>query len=253
MIFQSTLPHGSDQAELLYLSVCYHFNPRSLTGATSTLRCSCHGSEDFNPRSLTGATTYVGTYYKRKADFNPRSLTGATYCWFEFTRQNKISIHAPSRERRHVRPIQASTWVIFQSTLPHGSDQAELLYLSVCYHFNPRSLTGATSTLRCSCHGSEDFNPRSLTGATQSHTLRLGDDLFQSTLPHGSDNNFMQCCKLFQHFNPRSLTGATYPAEKIVHINIFQSTLPHGSDWAQGFQFCLCRHFNPRSLTGATP
>ena len=33
--FQSTLPHGSDLARCSWLSDEQHFNPRSLTGATS--------------------------------------------------------------------------------------------------------------------------------------------------------------------------------------------------------------------------
>ena len=39
---------------------------------------------------------YVETDY----DFNPRSLTGATIDMFRTGKYNRISIHAPSRERR---------------------------------------------------------------------------------------------------------------------------------------------------------
>ena len=36
---------------------------------------------------------------KRCADFNPRSLTGATIDMFRTGKYDRISIHAPSRER----------------------------------------------------------------------------------------------------------------------------------------------------------
>ena len=53
--------------------------------------------------------------------FNPRSLAGATIadtCRFRFV---KISIHAPSRERLARSPRLRSS-ILFQSTLPRGSD-----------------------------------------------------------------------------------------------------------------------------------
>ena len=53
----------------------------------------------FNPRSLAGATLRGRNPSKEIVYFNPRSLAGAT----EFARLvkhvSKISIHAPSRER----------------------------------------------------------------------------------------------------------------------------------------------------------
>ena len=53
---------------------------------------------------------------------------------------------------------------------------------------------------------------------------------FQSTLPHGSDINFMLLILKSRNFNPRSLTGATTKHVDEVDNLLFQSTLPHGSD-----------------------
>ena len=98
-------------------------------------------------------------------------------------------------------------------------------------NFNPRSLTGATETLTDFCKFSSHFNPRSLTGATLWIISNGGVILFQSTLPYGSDGQFLFLQFLLfvisihaplrerhraakekveaAHFNPRSLTGAT--------------------------------------------
>ena len=186
-----------------------YFNPRSLTGATHAARATCaqfsisiHAPsrkrlyqkvksgtlKDFNPRSLTGATAEPKQDGQQpQADFNPRSLTGATI----FT---SFLINCLSA---------------FQSTLPHGSDQQTARLLLSGRDFNPRSLTGATEQHPETSDRTADFNPRSLTGAT---TLRMRSQyichisihapsrerrrpstrefvlyIFQSTLPHGSD------------------------------------------------------------------
>ena len=171
----------------------------------------------------------------------------------------RISIHAPSRERR---------------------------YLSACCmhqgYFNPRSLTGATV----------DIHHRAMRAEFQS-TLPHGSDylteafnikgiLFQSTLPHGSDHNCCYYLRCNSNFNPRSLTGATngstasttctrisihapsrerpyascskvtssqisihapsrerpIPIGLLYAPRIFQSTLPHGSDWHYVMRLC---------------
>ena len=96
----------------------------------------------FNPRSLTGATL---TGIRRRGyprNFNPRSLTGAT------ATSNILHL-----------------LLIFQSTLPYGSD-----------HENKEPF-----------HSYVDFNPRSLTGATLCRAGINSAFLFQSTLPYGSD------------------------------------------------------------------
>ena len=100
-----------------------------------------------------------------------------------------ISIHAPSRER----PPSASS-------LPLPAD------------FNPRSLAGATITLRQAKTGAENFNPRSLAGATIKIQKKLKLIIFQSTLPRGSDVFCSSSRCLLSDFNPRSLAGATTKA-----------------------------------------
>ena len=128
----------------------------------------------------------------------------------------------------------------------------ELTLYTSFINFNPRSLTGATMRLVYSNISSHYFNPRSLTGATYFMSNYFGDILFQSTLPHGSDDI-------------SKLTGA-----KLLK---FQSTLPHGSDVNKHIYVYIDRisihassrerlfllnifdsdnDFNPRSLTGAT-
>ena len=109
-------------------------------------------------------------------------------------------------------PLFIRRLLIFQSTLPHGSDFGSCpSKFSQCY-FNPRSLTGATPML-----------------TYIGYKLR-----FQSTLPHGSDYWFT-CWSCYQyHFNPRSLTGATLvKPPRLLEAVAFQSTLPHGSDYHQ--------------------
>ena len=76
-LFQSTLPCGSD-APFLYLN---------------------SGYADFNPRSLAGATGKTKVLIVSITHFNPRSLAGATGLYLRSKRHEKISIHAPLRER----------------------------------------------------------------------------------------------------------------------------------------------------------
>ena len=78
IIFQSTLPRGSD----ICIESCFDFN------------------QNFNPRSLAGATLTLNKFMKKSSYFNPRSLAGATVGVIVFFYHVQISIHAPSRERR---------------------------------------------------------------------------------------------------------------------------------------------------------
>ena len=144
---------------------------------------------DFNPRSLTGATSSSSVQTRRSSisihaplrerqhipflllicgHFNPRSLTGATYYNYSFDTYDIISIHAPLRERRYFQgyfltffgfqstlPYGSDIHMVnnqiytqaFQSTLPYGSDQVSLRRNISSTDFNPRSLTGATIAL----------------------------------------------------------------------------------------------------------
>ena len=96
------------------------------------------------------------------------------------------------------------------------------------------------------------FNPRSLTGAT--FLMRMLDvtKVFQSTLPHGSDLMASFAALPPVNFNPRSLTGATLSLIPKGLKRVFQSTLPHGSDLRFSGFISTPSYFNPRSLTGAT-
>ena len=99
--------------------------------------------DDFNPRSLTGATLDSSFIYRtagaisihaplrerrlsssgryKNVNFNPRSLTGATQKFATLPTLSDISIHAPLRERP-LAQAQKMSELVFQSTLPYGSD-----------------------------------------------------------------------------------------------------------------------------------
>ena len=118
-----------------------------------------------------------------------------------------ISIHAPLRERPRSK-ASSVFWIIFQSTLPCGSDRQVIIHTTFYMHFNPRSLAGATKAndwaIRCvhisihaplrerlrrknTAHAFSYFNPRSLAGATIMSCSYNRAERFQSTLPCGSD------------------------------------------------------------------
>ena len=147
MIFQSTLPYGSDcisicSAAMQQISIHAPLRERpkqrckfaldQLISIHAPLRERLTSSmliirkKHFNPRSLTGATSPDARCRSYRSDFNPRSLTGATFYWPQRFRQRwEISIHAPLRERRDcskncLLPRR------FQSTLPYGSDLIEI-------------------------------------------------------------------------------------------------------------------------------
>ena len=96
-----------------------------------------------------------------------------------------ISIHAPLRERpagKTVREVE----IIFQSTLPCGSDprqrvQPPLRLISI--HAPLRERLQDNVWLVQNLH----FNPRSLAGATATFLNNMEFAQFQSTLPCGSD------------------------------------------------------------------
>ena len=223
-------------------------------GSDVALRQCCRHARDFNPRSLTGATSARLALSAVRLNFNPRSLTGATTLTLPLI----------------------LTSVLFQSTLPYGSDPI---------------LRNDAILSTISIHAPLRERPQRCTAAGNTAE-------FQSTLPYGSDNCVTGCYAKFTNFNPRSLTGATPQKARanIAYILIsihaplrerllapcapgtllgFQSTLPYGSDemWTQiirpaiEFQSTLPYgsdspshsrkesnkpYFNPRSLTGAT-
>ena len=98
LVFQSTLPHGSDYRVCFCKKMHLNFNPRSLTGATAL------------STSKLRVCTFQSTF--------PHGSDAAS----EMSADGKIiSIHAPSRER-HMDNSLTSNVIAFQSTLPHGSD-----------------------------------------------------------------------------------------------------------------------------------
>ena len=143
MLFQSTLPCGSDKL-VLSNSIAIGRKFQSTLPCGSDLRC--------------------GTCPKRA----------------------KISIHAPSRERRYSASSCCNTQ-LFQSTLPHGSDLYAVdgfLVLQISIHAPLRERL----RLHYNEHSACNFNPRSLAGATYCTIWSSSFfSVFQSTLPHGSD------------------------------------------------------------------
>ena len=143
-------------------------------------------------------------------------------------------------------------------------------------HFNPRSLTGATSVYRKAVqrprrfqstlpHGS-DKGPLRYKHAVVLISIhapsrerrsggcaRRGQRTFQSTLPHGSDEELKMTFEKYNAFQS-TLPHGSDRKHGLLHniVYEFQSTLPHGSDKRKTFCIALFTYFNPRSLTGAT-
>ena len=122
-------------------------------------------TENFNPRSLTGATTSRGQLFPHPRHFNPRSLTGATLLRCIIIGVSRISIHAPSRERHLVTVLQLLGG-LFQSTLPHGSDVISLALFLIQDKFQSTLPHGSDARHHYLSGQHRYFNPRSLTGAT---------------------------------------------------------------------------------------
>ena len=100
VLFQSTLPCGSDRPEFLGSHSSMIFQSTLPCGSDLPVHPLGQGQPHFNPRSLAGAT-FDATFFQRGiGNFNPRSLAGATLAKQEFIACLK-----------------------FQSTLPCGSDK----------------------------------------------------------------------------------------------------------------------------------
>ena len=232
VIFQSTLPHGSDSAVLpaavqrWVISIHAPSRERQFPSSHSSQLLS-----HFNPRSLTGATYTVHTLTSAWRNFNPRSLTGATLQ--EAWKDTDIAK--------------------FQSTLPHGSDALSAVSTWTLTNFNPRSLTGATDPNPRCTQAIRHFNPRSLTGATRQLNIHIS---FLTISIHAPSRERLRAL-LFRHaardFNPRSLTGATVLISGLFLIcSYFNPRSLTGATPAPYFFRPSCCNFNPRSLTGAT-
>ena len=186
--------------------------------------------ENFNPRSLTGATAkcahIVGGTNKFQSTLPHGSDCLILFCNLDVVR---ISIHAPSRERQRMN--EGGLGAVFISIhAPSRERPGPLTTQQHHFHFNPRSLTGATLKKIIVILMLSYFNPRSLTGATVPVNGLSVVCTFQSTLPHGSDMQVIFILPKMQisiHAPSRERLG-----DKIIgYITTqFQSTLPHGSD-----------------------
>ena len=78
---------------------------------------------DFNPRSLAGATSYLPSQLLLEFDFNPRSLAGATVALLFRQLSNLLfqSTLPRGSDKELENDVQAAK--PFQSTLPRGSDK----------------------------------------------------------------------------------------------------------------------------------
>ena len=164
--------------------------------------------QNFNPRSLAGATLTCRSGFIVSSNFNPRSLAGATVIFTAYV----INL-------------------LFQSTLPRGSDYME-------------------NFQRCkqaiSIHAPSRERP-------VLPLLLLINFVFQSTLPRGSDlsliRKFMHKV-IFQSTLPR---GSDYDDRKAwvqEHISIHAPSRERLLPIA--VLHLLLSYFNPRSLAGAT-
>ena len=125
VIFQSTLPRGSDNLHLSRRYFRFLFQSTLPRGSDTETSAQAEGSAGisihapsrerqfgtnspstiflyFNPRSLAGATLSAELYCSCCNYFNPRSLAGATINQCIDNTRSGISIHAPSRERHDV-------------------------------------------------------------------------------------------------------------------------------------------------------
>ena len=81
-----------------------HFNPRSLTGATVTSMLHTRTIEHFNPRSLTGATQVRSSSAPAPKAFQSTLPYGSDpNVNTRPSARSGISIHAPLRERPHLK------------------------------------------------------------------------------------------------------------------------------------------------------
>ena len=121
--------------------------------------------------------------------------------------KSQISIHAPLRERQHSRRhgdgsenfnprslagataimVMSTLTVVFQSTLPCGSDIPYLRCLDHHKDFNPRSLAGATQCADATTSANAISIHAPLRERLWRSCRQNGTHEFQSTLPCGSD------------------------------------------------------------------
>ena len=142
MVFQSTLPCGSDIKHFLSLfatliSIHAPLRERRVTGLIFIILLCISIHAPLRER------LHINKIILHSKHFNPRSLAGAT-----------------------ASALSANYNLGFQSTLPCGSDHEVLMIVMDNIDFNPRSLAGATAANAHPEKQRQNFNPRSLAGAT---------------------------------------------------------------------------------------
>ena len=162
--FQSTPPHGGDEATRASKQTSSNFNPRPLTGATVDVRAM----------ALSESISIHAPSRGRRSSCSPA---------YPF---QPISIHAPSRGRQW----HFSHWFQYEEISIHAPSRGRQLTSwknNKVGHFNPRPLTGATQDsvletpeVRISIHAPSRGRPLP-------SVLDIEALIFQSTPPHGGD------------------------------------------------------------------
>ena len=205
--FQSTLPYGSDVYRQYRSQRHWHFNPRSLTGATAVTVPYTEQQWTFQSTLPRRSDKFQQEQNLPDSDFNPRSLAGAT--------AGPSAVH------------QASA---FQSTLPRGSDKVQTLINIIAQKFQS-TLPRGSDARSLERYGYSKISIHAPSRERLQRVARLIlQPAFQSTLPRGSDIFSFMVLISFPYFNPRSLAGATADLLCSVNARQFQSTLPRGSD-----------------------
>ena len=140
------------------------FNPRSHKGSDVVLLLFDNSFFNFNPRSHKGSDIANFTFRWQDCDFNPRSHKGSDLSRTSSKHWKHISIHAPTRGATPKKAGYADSR-LFQSTLPQGERQVDLLIWGLYKNFNPRSHKGSDLPIICNIKMLVNFNPRSHKGS----------------------------------------------------------------------------------------
>ena len=146
----------------------------------------------------------------------------------------------------------------FQSTLPtRGSDYCPRATGKHRSDFNPRSPRGGATVASVSSKLiSTDFNPRSPRGgATGRGGARMGEKVFQSTLPTRGSDLGGRCYDLPSslYFNPRSPRGGATGSDakpNTAHKDFNPRSPRGGATCLHRFRYIRPCYFNPRSPRG---
>ena len=163
-----------------------------------------------------------------------------------------ISIHAPSRERP-LNCLLDKVSMLFQSTLPRGSDRGAMDSVLNMMRFQSTLPRGSDVLRMIFSNYARHFNPRSLAGATTSIKHLMSTQRFQSTLPRGSDIFSVEGAYIMVEFQSTLPRGSDVAEEKRLHETIISIHAPSRERPLRLALWSLPYYFNPRSLAGATP